>query len=154
MHQVECLVDVFQRHGVRDEVVDVDTLFHVPVDDLGHVGAATGATEGAAVPGAAGHQLERTGGNFLTRAGHADDVALAPTLVRALECLTHDVDVTDALEAVVHATGHLYDVVDDVVDVLRVDEVGHAELATQGLARRVQVDADDAAGAGQLQALD
>src|SRR5437899_1095467 len=39
LHEVEALVDVFQRHRVGDEVVDVDLVFHVPVDDLRDVGA-------------------------------------------------------------------------------------------------------------------
>ena len=37
---------------------------------------------------------------------------------------------------------------------LRVDEVGHAELARHRLARRVEVDADDLVGAHHLRALD
>ena len=40
------------------------------------------------------------------------------------------------------------------VDVLRVHEVRHAELARERLARRVDVDADDHVGAGHARALD
>src|SRR3546814_7561787 len=67
-------------------------------------------TERGAQPLAARHQLERPGADLLTRAGHADDHALAPTSVRALQRRAHHVDVADALEAVVHApAGHFPD---------------------------------------------
>src|SRR3546814_11701903 len=46
VHEVEALVDVVERQGVGDEVVDVDLALHVPVDDLGHVGATARAAEG------------------------------------------------------------------------------------------------------------
>src|SRR5690606_9967791 len=39
VHQVEGGVDLLQRHGVGDEIVDVDLPLHVPVDDLRHVRA-------------------------------------------------------------------------------------------------------------------
>jgi hypothetical protein len=52
-----------------------------------------------------------------------------------------------------HRAGELHEVVDQVLMFLRVDEVGHAELARQRLARRVQVDADDLVGADHLRAL-
>ena len=53
VHQVERVVDLLERHGVGDQIVDVDLAVHVPVDDLGHVGAATRAAERAcrATPG-------------------------------------------------------------------------------------------------------
>jgi hypothetical protein len=35
---------------VRDELVDLDLALHVPVDDLGHVGAAPGAAEASSRP--------------------------------------------------------------------------------------------------------
>jgi hypothetical protein len=83
MHQLEALVDVFERHGVGDHRVDLDLALHVPVDDLRHVGAAARAAEGGAHPVAAGDQLERTGGDFLAGAGDADDDRLAPAAMRA-----------------------------------------------------------------------
>src|SRR5678815_4259426 len=60
VHQVERLVDVVERHRVRDQVIDVDLALHVPVDDLRYVGAAARAAERSALPDAARHQLERT----------------------------------------------------------------------------------------------
>ena len=50
MHEIEGLVDLFQRHGVGDQVVDLDLALHVPVDDLRYIGAAAGATKGGAAP--------------------------------------------------------------------------------------------------------
>ena len=78
MHQFKALVDVFERHRMGDHRVDLDLAFHVPVDDLRHIGAATRAPEGGTHPIATGDQLEWTGGDFLAGAGDADDNGLAP----------------------------------------------------------------------------
>ena len=40
------------------------------------------------------------------------------------------------------------------LDVLGIDEIGHAELASHRLLGRIGVDADDLAGADKLEALD
>jgi hypothetical protein len=50
MHQLESLVNLRERHGVPDHRIDLDLAFHVPVDDLGDVGAAARAAEGRALP--------------------------------------------------------------------------------------------------------
>src|SRR3569833_3108230 len=55
VHQVEGLVDALQRKLVRDQRVDLDLAVHVPVHDLGHLGAATHAAERGALPDAARH---------------------------------------------------------------------------------------------------
>src|SRR5690606_38111297 len=87
--------------------------------------------------------------------GHADDHGLAPALVAALQRLAHDLRIADALEGIVGAAvRQLDDVVDHVLDFLRVDEVRHAELAGHGFALGVQVHADDLVGAHHLGALD
>src|SRR5690606_9554484 len=44
-HEVEAFVDLLERHGVGDQVVDVDLAVHVPVDDLRHIGPPARATE-------------------------------------------------------------------------------------------------------------
>ena len=77
MHQVERLVDAFQWQGMGDHGVDGDLAVHVPVHDLGHIGATLGAAKGRAFPDAAGHQLEGPCADFLTRFRDADDDALA-----------------------------------------------------------------------------
>src|SRR5689334_1212205 len=101
VHEIECVVDPVERHDVRDQVVDVDLLVHVPVDDLRYVGAAARAAEGGALPHPARHQLERARLDFLSGAGDADDHRHAPAAVAALQRLAHEVDVAHALEAVV-----------------------------------------------------
>ena len=158
-HQRKAFVDVFELELVGDQAVDVDLAFHVPVDDLGHVGAAARAAKGRAFPLAAGDELERTGTDLGAGFGHADDDAAAPALVGALQRLAHDLGVADALEAVVGAAvGELHDGIDHVparsLHVLGVDEVRHAELAGHGFAFGVEVDADDLVGTHHLRALD
>src|SRR5690606_14912775 len=100
MHQIEGLVDVFQSHGMGDEGIQRDLallrLFHV----TGQLGTALDAPEGTAAPYPAGHQLERTGADLLTRTGHTDDGRLAPALVAALQGSAHQLDVAHALEGV------------------------------------------------------
>src|SRR6059058_1447957 len=85
MHQLEALVDLVELQDMRDHRVDRDLPVHVPVDDLGHIGAALGAAEGRAPPVAAGDQLERASGNFLARLGDADDDAGAPAAVTTFQ---------------------------------------------------------------------
>src|SRR5690606_18177786 len=129
---------------------------HRVLDHARQLAAALHPAEGGAHPLAAGDQLERTGADLLARAGHADDHALAPAAVRALERGAHHFDVADALEAVVHApAGHLDDdLLDRLVMVLRVDAVGGAHLPRQLELGGVDVDGDDAAGLRLLRALD
>src|SRR5258705_1201968 len=59
VHHVEAAVDLFKRQGVGDHRVDLNLLFHVPVDDLGDVAAAARAAKGSAFPSPAGDELER-----------------------------------------------------------------------------------------------
>ena len=50
MHQIERLINVIERHGVGDEVVNVNTPLHIPVYNLWHVSTATSSAKGRAVP--------------------------------------------------------------------------------------------------------
>src|SRR6056297_1692375 len=135
VHQVEPLVDLLKRQLVGDHRVDLDLALHIPVDDLGHVGAAAGAAEGGAAPDPAGDQLEGPGNDFLPGAGDADDHRLAPALVAAFQRLAHDLGIADAFEAVVGAAaGQLDQIGDDIaVNPVRIDEMGHAEALAPGL---------------------
>src|SRR2546425_4321952 len=155
MHQVEGLVDLGEPELVRDQVVDVDLALHVPVDDLRPLGAASRTAEGRALPHAAGHQLERPRLDLLASARDADDHRHAPAAMAALEGLAHELDVADALEAVVGAAaGELDQLGDEVAfNLLRIHEVREAELARQRFARRIDIDADDQVRADQLRAL-
>src|SRR5688572_10258060 len=103
VHELEAFVDALEREPVRDEAVDVDLLFHVPIDDLRNVRSATSAAESRALPYTARDELKRARGDLLSRAGDADDHAHPPAAMTALERLTHQADVADALEAVVGA---------------------------------------------------
>lgn len=58
VHVVESLVDAAERLAVGDELVDLQLAGHVVVDQVGELRAALDATEGAALPHAAGDELE------------------------------------------------------------------------------------------------
>src|SRR5215472_16109743 len=156
MHQIEPLVDVVERQPVRDQIVDIDFSFHVPVDNLGHVGPAPRATEGGSFPHTAGDQLERPRRDFLTGPGDADDDADAPAAVTTFERLAHDVDIADALEAVIGAAlGEIDEIGDEIAfDFFRIDEMGHPEFLGHRAPAGVEIDADDHAGADHAAALD
>src|SRR5579883_2343360 len=145
MHQVEGLVDLRQRHGVRDQVVDVDASLHVPVDDFGHVAPAFGAAECGAFPNAAGHQLEGPRGNFLACRRHADYHAGTPSALAAFQRLAHQLDVADAFEGVIRAAaGQIDDEWNEVaLHFGGIDEMRHAELLSNRLARGIEIDPDD-----------
>src|SRR6185503_16589310 len=57
LHQLEAFVDLLELQAVRDQLVDVELAFHVPVDDARHVGAAACAAERRALPDTAGDAL-------------------------------------------------------------------------------------------------
>src|ERR1700733_9257069 len=90
-NQLKCIVDLFERHGVGDHLVDRDFSVHVPVDDFRHVCASTRAAESRAFPDAASDELERSGRYFLTRGGNADYHRSTPTAMATFERLTHRV---------------------------------------------------------------
>src|SRR5882724_6624962 len=141
---------------MRDQFVDVDLLVHVPVDDPRHVGAAAGAAERRTLPHPPGDQLERPGLDLLPRSGDADDDRHAPATVAALERLAHEIDVADALEAVVGAAvGQTHQVLHQIpADFLGVHEVRHPEAFRKRLAARIDIHADDLVRADQARALD
>src|SRR3546814_5221488 len=99
---VEALVDVVERQGVGDEVVDVDLALHVPVDDLGHVGAPARAAEGGALPDPSGDELEGTGGDLLAGAGDADDDRRSEEHTSELQSLMRNSDSAFCLKKKTH----------------------------------------------------
>src|SRR4029077_12660273 len=108
------------------------------------------------LPDAPGDQLERPSPDFLAGAGHADDDRHTPAAAAAFECLAHEINVADALEAVVGAAvREAHEVLHQVpAHLFRVHEVSHAEALGERLAALVDVDPDDLAGADQTQPLD
>src|SRR5258708_2346625 len=103
VHEVERVVDLLDRHHVRDEVVDVDLLIHVPVNDLRRVGTAAGASERTPLPHTTGDELEWTGLDLLSGTGDSDDHRHTPAAVATLERLAHELDGAHAREAVIRA---------------------------------------------------
>src|ERR1700716_3937671 len=103
MHQIESLVDVIERHFVRDEIIDVDLAVHIPVDDLRHFRAPAYAAECGPLPDAPGHQLKRSSADFLARSGHADDYRHTPAAMAAFQRLTHEFHVADTFETIIRA---------------------------------------------------
>src|SRR5206468_5987388 len=132
-----------------DHRIDLDLSVHVPVDDFRYISAPARAAERGAFPDAAGDELERSGGDFPAGFGDADDDGDAPAAMAAFQRLAHDRDVAGAVESEVGAAvGEPNEVLDDIAgDLLRVDEMGHAELAAPFLLGIVDVDADDLVGA-------
>ena len=58
VHVVECVVDAAQVLAMGDELVDLELAVHIVVDEIAHLRAALDAAEGAALPYAAGDELE------------------------------------------------------------------------------------------------
>lgn len=58
LHGVECRINLAQVLAVRDELVDFELAVEIVVDEIGKLAAAFDASEGAAFPDAACHELE------------------------------------------------------------------------------------------------
>ena len=73
----------------------------------------------------------------------------------ALQRLAHDVDVADALEAIVGAAvSQVGEICDQLpFHLFRIDEVGHAELARERFPLRIDIHADDLVRARHARAL-
>src|SRR5690606_36253727 len=82
-----------------------------------------------------------------TRLGHTNYDRFAPAAMTALKCLTHNLGVAYAFERIIStAVSQLNNVVNHIVDLFRVDEMRHAELACHGLALGVDINANDFVG--------
>ena len=44
VHEIECIVDIIERKGVCDQIIDDYFSVHIPVRNLGYIGSAPGAT--------------------------------------------------------------------------------------------------------------
>src|SRR5579863_985281 len=156
VHQVEPFVDFLELEGVGDHRVDLNLSVHVPVDDFWYIGAAAGAAEGRAFPDTAGDKLERSGGDLLAGFGYADHHRYAPASVTGFECLPHHGGIAGAVEGEIGAAvRERHQVLHDIAsELLRIDEVRHAEPAAPVFLGIVDVDADDLVGADHLGALD
>src|ERR1700759_1150260 len=93
VHEVERLVDVGERHHMRDHRVDLDLALHVPVDNFRHVGAAPRAAERGPLPRPARNELKRARRNLGAGGRNPDDDRLSPTAMTGFQRLSHDSDV-------------------------------------------------------------
>src|SRR5690606_10235087 len=124
------------------------------VDNTWHISTAAGATKCRTLPHATRHQLEWASRDFRTGFGHANDDGLSPAAVAAFQGFAHDLGVTDALEGIVRAAvSQLDDVIHNVFDIIRVDEVRHTKLASHGFTLRVDIHANDFVGTHHFGAL-
>src|ERR1700733_1593249 len=156
VHQIETLVDLLQFENVGNHRINLDLAVHVPVDDFRHVGPAPRAAERGALPDPAGDQLERPCRDFLAGFRHADHDRYAPAAVAGFQRLTHHSGIASAVEGEIRATiGQRHQMLDDIaVDLLGIDEMGHAEASAPLLLGIVEIDADDLVGAHHPRALD
>ncbi len=100
------------------------------------------------------HQMARICCDLRALWSDADHIARAPRRVGAFERLAHHLRIADAFEGVVRAAGgQLHQMTGELLDALRIDEVGRAELACDGFLGRIGVDADDPLRARQASAL-
>ena len=67
LHQIKALFNFLKRHGVRNQIIDIDLAFRVPVDDFRNVGVTPCAAECGAFPVAAHHELGRSRSNLCAR---------------------------------------------------------------------------------------
>src|SRR5204863_9897293 len=104
MHQIESLVDVGKRHRVGDHRIDLDLAIHVPVDDPRHVGAASRAAEGGALPHPSSDELEWPRRDLGTGWRDADNDADTPAAMADFQRLAHHRDIASAVERIVRAT--------------------------------------------------
>src|SRR5690554_774899 len=73
MHQIEGFIDLFQTHGVSDEIAKLELTLHIPFNNTGQLRTPFYATECRPSPNPTGNQLEWTSGDFLTGPGNTDD---------------------------------------------------------------------------------
>ena len=118
--------------------------------------------EGASAPRPAGDELERPRSDLLAGAGDADDDALAPAAVTAFQRRAHEIDIADAFEGVIGAAdliGAAFGQVDEMgdkiaADLLRIDEMRHAEALAPRLLVGIEINSDDHVGADEAKSLD
>ncbi len=131
MHQIEILVDLFQLEHMRNHRIDLDLSVHVPVNDLGHVGTTARAAEGCAFPDATCDELEWPGRDLFSGLRDANDNGDTPAAVAGFKRLAHNRGIAGAIEGVIGAAiGQPHQMLNNVaIDLLRIDEMGHAEAA-------------------------
>lgn len=129
MHHIKALIDFVQTERMRNQIVDIYFPFHIPINNLRHVAAPLSIAERSTAPDSTGYQLKRPGGYFLTRCRNTNDDALSPTFVAAFQSVAHYIGITNAFKGIIDAAvGHINDRLNQIVNVVRVYKVCHAEL--------------------------
>ena len=139
-----------------DHRIDLDFAIHVPVDDLWHVRSPLGPPKCSAFPDTASYQLERTGRNFCSSGGYADDDAFAPAFMCSLQSGTHDLGIARRIEGIVGtALGKFYQMSNHVtLDLGGIDEICHAKVTAGLFLVIIQIDTDNLVCPGKTQPLD
>src|SRR6476620_2177945 len=57
-HQIKAFVNPIERQCMRDEIVDIKFTFHIPVDNLWHIGAAARTSKSRTSPYSSGYELK------------------------------------------------------------------------------------------------
>ena len=96
-------VNGLKRHGIGDQLIQLNFAAHVLVYHSGQSRSAFETAECGAAPNPPGNQLERAGADFLPSTGDANDDRFTPAFVATLERLWYQINVTHALKGLVDA---------------------------------------------------
>lgn len=73
VHEVKRVVDIIQRHGVRNQVINIDFALHVPIDYLRNIGSSFSSPKRRTSPHSTGDQLEWACTDFFTSPSDTND---------------------------------------------------------------------------------
>lgn len=130
MHEVKALVNLLKRQSVGYKLVYLQFLIHVVLHQFGNTLHTLPASKGCAPPHSACDQLERSGGDLLPSSRNPDDDTFSPAFVACLQSCSHDLNISDALKGVVHASVcHLNQhLLDGLVVLFGVHTIGGSKL--------------------------
>ena len=103
MHKLKGVIDAFEGHSMSNQIVDINTSLHIPIDYFWNIAPALRAAKRGAFPCTSGYQLERPGCNLLAGRSHPDYHAGALSALAAFERLAHQFNVADAFEGKIGA---------------------------------------------------
>ena len=149
----EAVVDLLERHGAADQLVELELPGEIPLDVLRHVDAEPVRAHVGALELLLHEELEAVDLDALAERDHADHGGGA-ALAEHVERLLRGGREADRLERVVDAAAGELEHGADRIDRRRVDDVGRAERQREVALRRDAVDGDDAARADDRGGLD
>mmetsp|Transcript_3536 Transcript_3536/g.8437 ORF Transcript_3536/g.8437 Transcript_3536/m.8437 type:complete len:365 (+) Transcript_3536:219-1313(+) len=141
---------------VCNEVIDVERTIEHSADKPWNIRATLEASKGSSLPNSACHELEWPGANFMTRCSNTDDARYSPTTVAALQCGSHDIHISRAVETVVdtpigHGSGNMF--LNRDIKFFWINTIGGAQLFGNFELLGVDIDGDDFGGPGHFGAL-